>query len=115
MLNLFGYRATDRLVMRRMAAPVAPRDEPQANDRALRRVVARVLRQGGIVVAAWGIDGAHLGRGAHVRALLAPHPLHRLATTRRGEPAHPLYLRRNLLPFLPDGFNVGTETPTVQR
>jgi len=98
MLNIFSYRETDRLAMKRIPAPVAPPESPLANDRALRRAVARVIRDGGLVVAAWGNDGAHLARGAAVRALLAPHPLHRLAVTRDGEPGHPLYLKRSLRP-----------------
>jgi hypothetical protein len=99
MLNIFGYRATDRRVMKRVCAPVAPAADPRANDQHLRREVARIDRRGGIVVAAWGIDGAHLERSAAVRALLAPFPLYRLSLTRSAEPGHPLYLKGDLKPI----------------
>lgn len=99
MLNVFGYRATDRLAMKKIAAPVAAPEDPRANDRALRRTVARVTRTGGLVVAAWGSDGAHRGRSAGVCALLARYPLHVLTLTAGGEPGHPLYLRRDLRPL----------------
>jgi len=98
MLNVFGYRETDRLAMKRIAAPVAAAADPRANDRAIRRTVARVLAAGGMVVAAWGSDGAHRGRSAEIRALLAGHPLHVLTLTAAGEPGHPLYLRKDLRP-----------------
>lgn len=96
MLNAFAYRETDRLAMKRVAAPVADPGDPQANDRTLRRVVSRVLAAGGVVVAAWGIEGGHLGRSARLRALLDGQPLHVLTLTAGGEPGHPLYLRRDL-------------------
>ena len=100
MLNAFGYRETDRLAMKRIENPVAPLADPRANDRAIRRTVARVVAAGGMVVAAWGADGAHQGRSAALRRLLGAYPLHVLTQTASGEPGHPLYLRKTLRPCL---------------
>ncbi len=98
MLNIFSYRATERARMRAHLAPIAPPATPTRNDHYLRRTVARVVQADGVVIAAWGTDGAHLARGAAVRSMLASFPLHHLVLTRSGEPGHPLYLRGSLKP-----------------
>lgn len=100
MLNAFAWRETDRLAMKRHPAPVSPPDDPNANDRAIRRAVARVIDAKGVVVAAWGSDGAHLGRSAVLATLLRAWPIHCLTLTSSGEPGHPLYLRKTLQPQL---------------
>jgi hypothetical protein len=87
MTNLFAFRATRPEDLKSAAGPVG-----LENDHFLLRHAARA----GIVVAAWGNHGAHLGRGAQVRALL-PH-LHCLRRTGTGHPAHPLYLPKTLRP-----------------
>ncbi len=99
MLNLFGFRATDRNAMKRDPAPIAHAAGPRANDQHLRRTVKRTHQLGGIVVAAWGSDGGHLNRATVVRTLLAPFSLHYLALTKAGEPGHPLYLKGDLSPI----------------
>ena len=98
MLNLFGFRATDRNAMTRHAAPISDSFAPRANDQHLRRTVKRIHRNSGIVVAAWGNDGGHLNRSAAVRTLLAPLSLRCLSLTKTGEPGHPLYLKGDLQP-----------------
>lgn len=88
LMNLFAYRADTPPLMRQASAPVGPE-----NDRWLQRVANRA----GIVVAAWGNDGAHLGRSAEVRCLL---PLmHCLKVNKSGEPAHPLYQPNHARPI----------------
>ena len=55
-----------------------------------------LARGAGIVVAAWGTNGAHLERDSAVRALV-PN-LHFLRKTEDGHPGHPLYLPGSLVP-----------------
>ena len=91
MLNLFAYRAADPLVMKGIADPVGP-----DNDNAM----AYFAREGGMIVAAWGNHGSHLGRSAYVRKWFADEsiPLYHLGLTKTGEPKHPLYLRADTIP-----------------
>lgn len=89
MTNLFAFRATDPKDMRAAAEPIGP-----ANDEHL-----RTLADGaGVIVAAWGANGTHLGRDVAVRKMLPA--LHCLALTKGGHPGHPLYLRKTLTPVL---------------
>ena len=83
--NLFALRATDPRDMRRAAEPVGPE-----NDRSLRRGAAWADH----IIAAWGVHGAHRGRGAEVARLLAATgaPLFHLGCSKGGHPRHPLYL-----------------------
>lgn len=84
-VNIFAWRATDPRDLRVADQPVGP-----ANDAALREGAAWSSH----ILAAWGAHGAHRGRGAEVRALLAAcsRPLLHLGLTKGGEPRHPLYI-----------------------
>lgn len=79
--NLFAFRATDPKLMRAQHDPVGP-----DNDAAL----LALARGAALRVAAWGVHGAHLGRGEAVRRMLSGLCVLRL--TRQGAPGHPLYL-----------------------
>ncbi len=83
--NIFAYRATDPKVMRRAADPVGP-----DNDAAILESAGWADR----VICAWGSHGAHLGRGAAVKAMLwaTGVPLWHLGLTQGGAPKHPLYI-----------------------
>ncbi len=85
--NLFAFRATDPRDMKAARAPVG-RD----NDRVIVDLATRVDK----VIAAWGNDGIYLDRAEAVRALVPG--LHYLKMNRSGQPAHPLYLPKGLLP-----------------
>jgi len=85
--NLFGFRATDPKAMMAAADPVGP-----DNDAWLRRLADGA----GLVVAAWGNHGAFRDRSRAVRDLLPA--LHCLKLNASGEPAHPLYQRKDTLP-----------------
>ena len=87
MVNLFDARATDPAVMKRRRAPLS-----RAND----AVLLGSARRAALVVGAWGVHGAHRGRGDAVRALLARHGIEArcFGSTASGEPLHPLYQRR---------------------
>lgn len=88
MTNIFSFRATDPKVMKRFDDPVGP-----DNNVTLIRLAAHA----GIVVAAWGVHGAYMGRGDTVRRFLL-HDLHVLKLTKGGHPCHPLYLKADLKP-----------------
>lgn len=93
--NLFGLRATDSAVLRRDADPVGPENEGY---------LAGLPGACGMVVAAWGGRGSLLGRSAKVRGMLAAlGPVHVLGFTASGEPVHPLYVRRSVVPVVWDG------------
>lgn len=81
MTNLFAYRATDP---RRMKAHPKPIGEE--NDRWL----VTCAREAGIIVAAWGVNGQHMGRDEEVLKLL--DDVFCLRTTKHGHPEHPLYV-----------------------
>ena len=87
MANLFAFRATYPSNMKAAADPVGP-----DNNQALHHLA----KEAGIIVAAWGVHGAHLARGDTVRAML-PN-LHYLRLTKAGYPCHPLYLPKALTP-----------------
>lgn len=87
MMNLFGFRATDPAVMLGEPDPVG-----QDNDRYLQDVAAKA----GVVVAAWGTTGVHMGRADVVKKMI-PN-LHYLRLTKAGHPGHPLYLLGSLMP-----------------
>jgi hypothetical protein len=89
MVNLFAYRATDRAIMKAQHNPVGA-----DNDRWL----LESAEHAGIVVAAWGSDGTHMGRGQAVRKLLAGR-LSCLGVTKNGQPRHPLYLKASVTPY----------------
>ncbi len=88
MTNLFGYRSTDPRGLRKAPDPVGPE-----NDAHLVRSASRAHT----VIAAWGNDGAYMGRCEHV-ASLVPR-LFCLGVTREGHPRHPLFLLNETKPI----------------
>ena len=89
MTNLFAYRATDPSVMFNADDPIGGKNDVW---------IARLGKQAGIIVAAWGNGGRYLGRSTQVRSMLPK--LHCLKLNKSGEPAHPLYLPKKSIPFL---------------
>ncbi len=87
MANLFAFRATDPSVMLAEPDPIG-----QDNDSHLLVMAGNA----GVVVAAWGTSGVHMGRADAVRKLV-PH-LHYLRLTKDGHPGHTLYLPGDLAP-----------------
>jgi hypothetical protein len=87
MTNIFAWRDTDPAGMKAADDPIGP-----DNDEAL----CAAASAADVVVAAWGVHGAHLGRGDAVRRLLPR--LHHLGLNQDGSPKHPLYLPKNLNP-----------------
>ncbi len=89
MANLFAYRATDPKDMKAASDPVGIDNNI---------FLDRVARDAGLVIAAWGVHGTHLGRDQEVRKLLPR--LHHLGLTKDGHPKHPLYLKGDTVPTL---------------
>jgi len=89
--NLFALRATHPAELKRHPGPVGP-----DNDAAL----GRICRLAGLVVAGWGVHGAHLGRAERVTADLLRRGviLHALGRTKDGHPRHPLYMPSAAMP-----------------
>ena len=87
--NLFAFRATEPANMRAAQDPVGSR-----NNHWLKKLAA----ESDLVVGAWGNDGSFLSRSSRVRNMI-PN-LYCLAMNRSGEPAHPLYQRADVEPFL---------------
>jgi hypothetical protein len=87
--NVFGFRNTNPLELRKTPDPIGP-----GNDAA----IVRAAKESAIVVCAWGNHGAFLERSSRVRELLKKEKLHALRVNANGEPAHPLYLPGDLRP-----------------
>jgi len=87
MTNIFGWRDTDPAKMKLVPDPVG-----QENDSTLRRIAAGA----GLVIAAWGTHGSHMGRAEQVLQML-PN-LMCLSRNKDGSPGHPLYLRADAKP-----------------
>lgn len=101
MTNIFAFRATDPRAMKAQQDPVG-RD----NDLWIKRCALTVKHHAGglppgTIIAAWGNHGAHLQRGEWVTDMLNLNGLeiHCLKITKAGQPAHPLYLPKNLRPI----------------
>ena len=99
--NLFAFRATDPKNMKKETFPVG-RDN---ND-----WILELHERCDLTIAAWGTHGRFLRRDRIVLdllrsgpALLDSSPVHCLAITKNGLPKHPLYLKRDLKPFLYQG------------
>ncbi len=91
-VNLFAWRATDPKDMMGAQDPIGP-----DND----RIIAEQAAEAGIVIAAWGASGSHMGRADKVLAMLpVVHALHK---NKDGSPGHPLYLKGAAQPFFIKG------------
>lgn len=87
MTNLFAFRSTDVRAMKRHPAPIGGE-----NDQWL----LRVSRAASLVIACWGNHGTHMARDRDVIQFIGT--LHCLATSKDGNPKHPLYLKGDLEP-----------------
>ncbi len=83
-VNIFAWRETDPIALKRAVEPVGP-----ANDNA----IVAAVHWADDILCGWGAHGAHQGRGAAVAGLLgAANPLFCLGETQAGHPRHPLYI-----------------------
>lgn len=89
-VNLFAWRATRPQDLKSAPHPIGP-----DND----QILAETAAQASQVICAWGVHGAHRGRGPDVaRRLAALGPTYHLGLTKDGHPRHPLYLPYDVLP-----------------
>ena len=92
--NLFAFRSTDPAALKTAADPIGP-----DNDEAIEREALRCP----MTVCAWGNHGALHSRDSHVRLKLACNPFIKLRCLKINvatkQPAHPLYLSRDLKPI----------------
>lgn len=89
-VNLFAYRVAHPPLLKQALDPIGP-----DNDAHLLTIGQRVER----VILAWGNWGRLYGRDRCVeRQLRSLGPLYCLGTTRSGQPLHPLYLRKTIVP-----------------
>lgn len=88
MMNLFAFRETLPILLKKAENPVGP-----DNDDALLTMAEKAE----VVVAAWGNHGSYMGRDEEVKTMLSQ--LHYLRLTKEGFPNHPLYLPKELKPI----------------
>jgi len=80
MVNLFAFRATEPRDMMAYDNPIGSDNHDWIN---------KLSKGAGVVVAAWGNDGAHLGQSEKVMQMIPD--LMCLKLNKTGEPTHPLY------------------------
>ena len=91
--NIFALRSTSPKALSNIDfSPVG-----EDNDNAILTEASKAK----LVICAWGTHGKINGRGKYVRSILLSNSvdLHVLATSKSGEPKHPLYLRNDLQPI----------------
>lgn len=91
-VNLFALRSTDPRGIYEADDPVGPEND----DAILKACISARM-----VICAWGTHGALHGRGQQVLSMLRAAGIkpHALKLNNDGSPAHPLYLRGDLVPF----------------
>lgn len=89
MTNLFAWRDTDPVKMKKVAEPIGPEND---------RVLSEIAIGAGMKLAAWGKHGSHKGR-AH-KALNFLSGLHALKLNGDGSPMHPLYVPYETVPVV---------------
>jgi hypothetical protein len=84
-VNIFAWRATDPLDMRRAVSPEGPGNGT---------ILAAAAYWADLTIAAWGVHGAHLDQGRRAARDLRRSgvTLYHLGLTQAGHPRHPLYL-----------------------
>lgn len=94
-VNLFAYRSTVPGVLYAMSRDTAVGPD---NDQHILEAAAGART----VLCAWGNHGSQFGRAAEVLSLLRAHGIQPKAlkvNAKSGQPAHPLYLKGDALPF----------------
>lgn len=89
--NLFAFRATDPKELQKADEPIGVHNNMWLDT---------LANQAGIIIAAWGNNGAMNGRAWDVRECLQNkgHRLHHLGLTSYSQPKHPLYLKATTQP-----------------
>lgn len=87
--NIFAFRATDPLVMKKQSDPIGPLNNG---------FILYLHKQAAITVAGWGSNGSFLDREAYIKRLLKNN-IYYLKLTKDRHPGHPLYLKKDLKPI----------------
>ena len=85
-VNLFAFRATAPLALKRAGNPVGRENNTFIEQAAIASALTLV---------AWGNHGQFRSRDAEVLELLKSYTLHCLGTNKGGSPKHPLYVPAN--------------------
>ncbi|MBX2862972.1 MAG: DUF1643 domain-containing protein [Leptolyngbyaceae cyanobacterium MAG.088] len=90
-VNLFAYRTPHPSVLKTVTDPIGPE-----NNRYLLEAITSAEK----AILAWGNWGTTLNRAQTVLELLSRHrqKLYCLARNHSGQPSHPLYIKRNIMP-----------------
>jgi len=88
LVNIFAVRGTNPSILKEVDDPIGT-----DND----RWIIETCKISDLVIAAWGNHGTYRARGAKIINLV-PN-IHYLKLTKLGQPAHPLYLKKILLPI----------------
>jgi len=102
--NLFAYRSTDPAALRQVKNPVGRR-----NDQWLEYL----SQHAELVIAAWGNDGNLYKRDSILQQNIPD--LYCLKVNKNGQPAHPLYLKRSLKPFLMNTKSSSSAMPEIHN
>ncbi|MDG1816882.1 MAG: DUF1643 domain-containing protein [Glaciecola sp.] len=86
--NLFAYRATEPSDMKKAKDPIGP-----LNNHHLKLMSQQVDK----IVCGWGNHGVYLDRDEEVKSMF--DNLYALRINKTGSPAHPLYLKKSLIPI----------------
>ena len=93
MVNLFAYRSTDYKQLKHVQDSIG-----KQND----KYIFKAINNASLVVVAWGENGNYLNRDKAVLNLLSKVnvPVYCLDILRGGQPKHPLYAKKDLIPIL---------------
>lgn len=88
MLNLFAFRSTDPLNLKKEFDSIGLENE---------KYIKSIIHQVNKVICIWGNHGIYLNQNKKILNLIK-NP-YCLKINKSGEPAHPLYLKKDLLPI----------------
>lgn len=91
MLNLFALRATNPKELKKAQDPVGPRND---------YFICSRCRDADKIIVCWGTLGDYLCRDKAILSSIPGLKTYCLKQTVKGFPSHPLYLRKDLAPFL---------------
>ena len=96
MVNLFAFRATDPKDMKNSIDPIGPENN---------HYLMETIKHANVIVAAWGNHGKFKSRDSIVKKMLKTQELagyiqlRCLELSKDGNPKHPLYLKKDLIPI----------------
>lgn len=93
--NLFAYRSTDPAQLMKVEDPIGPNNTD---------MITRSVKRVGMVIGAWGtnVPNPFYIKTAHLvmDVVTKYNHLYALSRTKEGMPSHPLYLKKDAIPFI---------------